>query len=94
MQITQVKDPVDAVRELIPSKRGADVVMEAVGRTEAWEWAVNMVRKGGTVNFFGGCATGTKVQLDTNEASLLRDHAEGDIPPHARDRSPGVWVDY
>ena len=24
------------------------------------------VRKGGTVNFFGGCASGTKVQLDTN----------------------------
>ena len=38
----------------------------AVGRPEAWEWAVQMVRKGGTVNFFGGCASGTKVQLDTN----------------------------
>ena len=25
-----------------------------------------MVRKGGTVNFFGGCASGTKVQMDTN----------------------------
>ena len=25
-----------------------------------------MVRKGGTVNFFGGCAGGSKVQLDTN----------------------------
>jgi L-iditol 2-dehydrogenase len=25
-----------------------------------------MVRKGGTVNFFGGCAIGTKVSLDTN----------------------------
>jgi len=24
-----------------------------------------MVRKGGTVNFFGGCASGTKVELDT-----------------------------
>ena len=32
---------------------------------EAWEWAIDMVRKGGTVNFFGGCANGTKVQLDT-----------------------------
>jgi L-iditol 2-dehydrogenase len=27
---------------------------------------VEMVLKGGTVNFFGGCATGTKVELDTN----------------------------
>ena len=49
-----------------PEKRGCDVVIEAVGRPEAWEWAVEMVRKGGTVNFFGGCASGTKVQLDTN----------------------------
>jgi L-iditol 2-dehydrogenase len=42
------------------------VVVEAVGRPEAWEWATDIVRKGGTVNFFGGCASGTKVQLDTN----------------------------
>jgi L-iditol 2-dehydrogenase len=42
------------------------VVIEAVGKPEAWEWAVDMVRKGGTVNFFGGCASGTKVELDTN----------------------------
>jgi len=27
---------------------------------------VDMVRKGGTVNFFGGCAAGTKVPLDTS----------------------------
>jgi L-iditol 2-dehydrogenase len=66
VQITQVADPVEAVRAISPSKRGPDVVIEAVGRPEAWEWAVNMVRKGGTVNFFGGCAHGTKVQLDTN----------------------------
>ena len=45
--------------------RGGDVVIEAVGRPEAWEWAIDMVRKGGTVNFFGGCANGTKAQLDT-----------------------------
>jgi L-iditol 2-dehydrogenase len=66
VQITKVKDPVEAVRELSPERRGADVAIEAVGRPEAWEWAVQMVRKGGTVNFFGGCAAGTKVQLDTN----------------------------
>jgi len=66
VQITKVKDPVEAVRMLTPERRGADVVIEAVGRSEAWEWAIDMVRKGGTVNFFGGCASGTKVQLDTN----------------------------
>jgi L-iditol 2-dehydrogenase len=51
---------------LSAEKRGSDVVIEAVGRPDAWELAVEMVRKGGTVNFFGGCASGTKVQLDTN----------------------------
>jgi L-iditol 2-dehydrogenase len=66
VQITAVKDPIEAVRQLSPERRGSDVVIEAVGRPEAWEWAVQMVRKGGTVNFFGGCAAGTKVQLDTN----------------------------
>jgi L-iditol 2-dehydrogenase len=66
VQVTSVADPVEAVRALSPERRGADVVVEAVGRPQAWEWAVDMVRKGGTVNFFGGCASGTKVQLDTN----------------------------
>ena len=66
VQITKVSDPVEAVHVISPSGRGPDVVIEAVGQREAWEWAVGMVRKGGTVNFFGGCASGTKVQLDTN----------------------------
>jgi L-iditol 2-dehydrogenase len=66
VQITQVQDAVDAVRALTPDRRGADVVIEAVGRPEAWEWSIDMVRKGGTVNFFGGCASGTTVSLDTN----------------------------
>jgi len=66
VQITKVEDPVGAVRALSPDRRGADIVLEAVGRPQAWEWAVEMVRNGGTLNFFGGCASGTKVQLDTN----------------------------
>jgi len=42
-----------------------DAVIEAVGKPETWEAAVQLVRKGGTVNFFGGCPSGTKVSLDT-----------------------------
>jgi L-iditol 2-dehydrogenase len=42
-----------------------DVVFEAVGKPETWEQAVRVVRKGGLVNFFGGCPSGTTVQLDT-----------------------------
>jgi L-iditol 2-dehydrogenase len=66
VQITQVHDPVESVRALTDDRRGADVVVEAVGRPEAWESAIEMVRRGGTVNLFGGCASGSKVQLDTN----------------------------
>ena len=42
-----------------------DVVVEAVGKPETWEAAVQLVRKGGAVNFFGGCPSGTSVRLDT-----------------------------
>lgn len=42
-----------------------DVVIEAVGKPETWQAAVGLVRKGGRVNFFGGCPSGTTVSLDT-----------------------------
>ncbi len=42
-----------------------DTVIEAVGRPETWEAAVHLVRKGGTVNFFGGCPAGSTITLDT-----------------------------
>lgn len=45
--------------------RGFDVVIEAVGKPEVWEQAVQVVRKGGLVNFFGGCPAGTSITLDT-----------------------------
>ena len=66
VQVGVVRDVVAAVRALTPEGRGADVVIEAVASPATWEWAVDMVRKGGVVNFFGGPPSGTKVQLDTN----------------------------
>ena len=42
-----------------------DVVLEAVGKPETWEAALQLVRRGGVVNFFGGCPSGTKVSFDT-----------------------------
>jgi L-iditol 2-dehydrogenase len=47
------------------SKTHFDAVLEAVGVPEVWESAVHLVRKGGSVNFFGGCPAGTTVTLDT-----------------------------
>ena len=46
-------------------ERGFDLVIEAVGRVEAWETAARLADKGGTVLFFGGCPRGTTVSLDT-----------------------------
>jgi L-iditol 2-dehydrogenase len=66
VQISAVDDVVAATRALTSQGRGADVVIEAVATPATWEWAVDMVRKGGVVNFFGGPPSGTKVQLDTN----------------------------
>jgi len=61
----QTPNAVDAVRALTGG-HGAEVVIEAVGKPETWHWAVSMLAKGGTVNFFGGCPADTKVSLDTN----------------------------
>jgi L-iditol 2-dehydrogenase len=66
LRISDVPDPIAAARALTPAGRGADVVFEAVATPEAWQWAVQMARKGGLVNLFGGPPSGTTVSLDTN----------------------------
>ncbi len=48
--------------------RGADVTIDATGRPEVWEQAMDAVGRGGSVVFFGGCAPGTTVRLDTRRA--------------------------
>ena len=37
---------------------------EAVGLPEVWQLAVKLLRRGGVVNFFGGCPEGTDVPVD------------------------------
>ncbi len=54
-----------ATRIRAATKARFDAVIEAVGKPETWEAAVQLVRKGGTVNFFGGCPSGTSITLDT-----------------------------
>ena len=61
----QVSRPAERARSLTKG-RGVDVAIEAVGNPETWHWAVDMVRRGGTVNFFGGCPNESKVSLDTS----------------------------
>lgn len=57
-------DVVAEVRAL-SGGRGADVTFDATGRPEVWEQAVDAVGRGGSVVFFGGCAAGTSISLDT-----------------------------
>lgn len=64
-EITQTEDRIQAIRDLTGGQRGVDLVIEAVGQPAAWEEALQMVRKGGTVVFFGGCKRGTTITVDT-----------------------------
>lgn len=52
-------------KEFSDEGRGLDVAIECVGLPEMWELMFKVVRKGGTVHFFGGCKSGSKVDFDT-----------------------------
>ncbi len=45
--------------------RGADIVVESVGRPEVWEAAPSLAAVGGEVLLYGGCAAGTRASFDT-----------------------------
>lgn len=67
-ETVQVSDPSAAIRAVrdLTGGRGADAAIEAVGSPSTWEMAVQLVRRGGTVNFFGGCPSNTQISLDTS----------------------------
>lgn len=59
-------------RELVPAfggelgdGEGADVVIEAAGTEKAWRDALELVRPGGLVLFFGGRERGSELPVDT-----------------------------
>jgi L-iditol 2-dehydrogenase len=65
VNLTDHSDPARIREAYTTEGRGFDVVIEAIGRPETWEKAVALVRKGGTVNLFGGCPGGSTVTFDT-----------------------------
>jgi L-iditol 2-dehydrogenase len=65
ISVGESADPVKAVKALTGG-RGTDIAIEAVGTPATWEMAVQFLRKGGTVNFFGGCPSESRVALDTS----------------------------
>jgi L-iditol 2-dehydrogenase len=71
-------DTLTAIRELTGGY-GADVVIECAGTKPAWETAVEAVRRGGRVLWFGGLPAGSKVEIDAarvhyGEIDLLNMH--------------------
>lgn len=57
--------------------RGADIVVEAVGRRETWESTLGLVRKGGTILLFGGCPSGTTVPFNAEKIHYGELHIQG-----------------
>ena len=67
IDLTHEPDGIAAVRRRTDGDRGADGVIEAVGKPETWALSVGMVRKGGRACLFGGCAAGSKAEIDTHQ---------------------------
>jgi L-iditol 2-dehydrogenase len=66
IDLVQEPDGTAAVRRRTEGDRGADGVIEAVGTPETWALSAEVVRKGGRVCLFGGCAAGSKAEIDTH----------------------------
>lgn len=66
IDLSREENATEAVRCRTSGNRGADGVIEAVGKPETWSLSVGMVRKGARVCLFGGCAAGSKAELDTH----------------------------
>jgi L-iditol 2-dehydrogenase len=63
LDMTRTTDAIGLVRAAAGG--GVACAIDATGRPETWEQAVAVTDKGGRVVFFGGCAPGTTIRLDT-----------------------------
>lgn len=57
------KDFIRTIKDLT-NGRGADVVIECAGAKQTWEMALQVVRKGGRILWFGGLGDGTTIELN------------------------------
>jgi L-iditol 2-dehydrogenase len=76
IDVTRVPNVTEAVKELTEDRRGPDCVVEAAGNPATWKLALEMVRRGGVVNFFSGLPSGTHVEIEPaaihyNEVKIL-----------------------
>jgi L-iditol 2-dehydrogenase len=78
--------PEAKVKELLGGR--PDKVIEAVGDPQAWSLGLDAVAAGGLVLFFGGCAAGTQVALDTGRIHYEEISIRGSFhhsPGHVRE---------
>lgn len=67
IDLKKYPNPVKIFREFSAEGKGLDAAIECVGLPEIWEQIFDCVRPGGTVHFFGGCKSGSKVTFDTTK---------------------------
>jgi L-iditol 2-dehydrogenase len=65
VDLETVRSDEGTIRDLTAHGYGVEVAIEAVGRPELWELAVTLLRKGGTAILFGGCESGTSMNIET-----------------------------
>lgn len=65
IDLTKYPNPEKIFLSLTEQNKGVDVAIECVGKPEIWERMFTFVRRGGTVHLFGGCESGTSINIDT-----------------------------
>jgi L-iditol 2-dehydrogenase len=80
------EDPREAIMGL--ASEGADVVIECVGKIETMQLALQLARRGGTVQFFGVSPLGATIPVEPNlvyfkELTIVGSY----VNPHTFDRS-------
>ncbi len=67
IDLKKYQNPQKIFKDFSDEGKGLDVAIECVGLPEIWEQIFEYVRPGGTVHFFGGCKSGSKVSFDTTK---------------------------
>lgn len=65
IDLNKYKNPEKIFLSFTEQNKGLDVAIECVGHPEIWERMFTFVRRGGTVHLFGGCESGTSINIDT-----------------------------
>ncbi|MBQ3310759.1 alcohol dehydrogenase catalytic domain-containing protein [bacterium] len=67
IDLKKYPNPEAIFRNFSDENKGLDIAVECVGLPEIWERIYSCVRPGGTVHFFGGCKSGSTINLDTTK---------------------------